>query len=170
MIENRILKQGVVEWRDLEWLQPKNFKELSKKNYERLKNSIRNNGFIDPFKIWIDGKGHQWILDGHHRRKVMVDLETEGMKIPDVLAADFIDCKDKKEAMKFVLIYSAIYAKPTYEGIDEILTVNDISVSDVFSEVEIPNIDIEYFNSDDDKKKIVKETTTYCPYCGREIA
>jgi hypothetical protein len=56
-IENKIIKTELFKWRDLIPLQPKNFKELSKANYEKLKTSIINNNFVMSFTVWDSGAG-----------------------------------------------------------------------------------------------------------------
>ena len=40
-------------------------KSISDKNRQKLKNSILNYGFIQPFAIWINKQGTKKILDGH---------------------------------------------------------------------------------------------------------
>ena len=101
-IRNRVLKTELVEWRKLVELQPKNFKELGKINYEKLKQSILKENFVMSFTVWQD-KETIYIIDGHHRYKVLDLLEKEGVSVPKKLPCTFIECKDKKEASKLVL-------------------------------------------------------------------
>lgn len=96
-IENRVIKTELVEWQTLIPLQPKNFKELTKANYEKLKQSILKNNFVMTFTAWDSGKG-TYIIDGVHRYKVLDLLESEGVDVPKKLPCTFIKCKDKKEA------------------------------------------------------------------------
>ena len=105
-IETKILRQEKINWRNAEWLQPDNFKEISDDSFQKLKTSIVQNGFIQPFNVW-ESNGKLNILDGHHRKKAMEELSLEGFVIPTMLDANFIDCKDRKEAVKFVLLYSS---------------------------------------------------------------
>ncbi len=100
-ISNRVLKMEMVEWKSLSWLQPKTLKEMSTEAFGKLKASIVNNNFADPFKVWRDGD-KTWILDGHHRKRAMEELEKEGVGIPDVLPAVLVDCKNRKEAVRLV--------------------------------------------------------------------
>lgn len=143
-IKNRILKTELVKWRELVPLQPKNFKELSTDNYNKLKQSIINNNFVMSFTVWDSGK-ELFIIDGVHRYKVLDLLENEGFNIPDKLPCTFIDCKDKKEASKLVLIYSSIYAKTQDEGLYEFLNEQGLNFEDMKLEIDIPNIDLEKF-------------------------
>lgn len=107
-IKNRIIRTEMVEWRKLRWLQNENLKEMTKSSFEKLKQSLKQNGFVQPFNVWENGE--LWILDGHHREKAMQALVADGIFVPDVLPANFIDCVDEQEAKKLVIVYSAIYA------------------------------------------------------------
>lgn len=66
-IKNKITQFRLVDWRVLNWLQNENLKDLDLTNFEKLKNSLRKNNFIQPFNVWKDTKGKLWILDGSQR-------------------------------------------------------------------------------------------------------
>lgn len=63
MIESKVLKFEYIRWRELQWFQGE-LKELSKKDFEKLKQSLKTKNFIDPFKVWQDESGLLFILDG----------------------------------------------------------------------------------------------------------
>jgi hypothetical protein len=140
-ISNRILKTALVRWRKLEWLQAHNLKTMTEESFEKLKRSLVKNNFVDPFKIWQDEK-KRWILDGHHRERAMKDLEKEGVKIPDLLPANFIQCADRKEAVKLVFIYSSIYARITEQGLKDTLTLEDLDIDELLKEIDLPDLDL----------------------------
>ena len=143
-IKSRIVKMELVKWRELKWLQV-NLKELSEVGSEKLKRSLVDNDFSMPFHVWQD-KGTIWILDGHHRQKVMIELEEkDGVKIPDLLPAIFIRCKNKKEASKLVLVYTSIYAEVVPEGLVEFLKENDLDWEELKEEIDIPGINLDYY-------------------------
>lgn len=55
-------------------------KDLSDKNYAKLKNNIEKRGFLMPVYTWIDSKDKlRYLLDGHQRQRV---LTTEGWNEP----------------------------------------------------------------------------------------
>ena len=172
-IKNKILKTELIHWKNAEWLQNKNLKELSSENLERIKTSIKNNNFVQPFNVWQDKKGDLWILDGHHRKLALECLEREGLKIPDKLPANFIDCKDKREAAKLVLVYSSIYAKIQVDGLKEFVELNNLDFADLAVEIDIPELNIDFLNCNpenfDEKQKEYDEnidTDNCCPKCG----
>lgn len=96
------------------------------------------------FTVW-QSKDTIFIIDGHHRFKVLDLLENEGYEVPKKLPCTFIDCKNKKEASKLVLTYSSIYAKVQEEGLYEFLNVNDFNFEEIKSQIDIPEIDFENF-------------------------
>ena len=51
-MENKILKTKLVDWKELELFQPKDLKKMSKTQLDKLKESLKNNGFSAPFYVW----------------------------------------------------------------------------------------------------------------------
>jgi len=151
-ITNKIVKSDLIEWRSLEWLQGK-FKTIPDNSLKKLKQSLINNSFVQPFNVWENGK--LWILDGHHRKLAMEQLEAEGYDIPDKLPANFIQCKDKKEASKMVLLYSSIYAKADEQSLTDFLNESGIDFADVSAEIDLPELDLENFTTNEiDEEKL----------------
>lgn len=136
-IKNKVTQFKPVDWRALNWLQNENLKEIDLTTFEKLKNSLKKNNFINPFNVWKDPKGKLWILDGSHRQRAMIELEKEGVKIPKNLPANFIECKNKKEAAKLVLVYSSLYARATEIGVKEFLELNKLILADIDPEIEL---------------------------------
>lgn len=135
-IINKITQSKLVEWRSLNWLQNENLKDIDLTNFEKLKNSLRKNNFIQPFNVWKDPKGKLWILDGSHRQRAMLELVKDGFKIPKNLPANFVQCRNKKEAAKLVLVYSSYYAKISESGVKEFLELNNLLLSEIDSETD----------------------------------
>ncbi len=155
MIENRIIKTDLIGWKRLEWLQNPNLKEMSKDSFLRLKNSLKMNNFIMPFNVWEDD-GRVWILDGHHRKKALEEIEKEGIQIPDELPANFINCRNRKEAVKLILVYSSIYANVTSDGLYELINTEGLDFGDIKMDIDLPEINFdkfekEYFDQGDGK-------------------
>lgn len=137
MQKNRILRQEQVAWRDLTWLQTDSLKVLSKSSMAKLKNSLSRHGFIQPFNVWDDGE-QLYILDGHHRRTAMLELEDSGeRKFPDTLPANVLDCKDRKEAVEFLLLYSSQYATISDEGMRDFLSLEEMDIELLADEIDI---------------------------------
>ena len=158
-IQSRIIATKLIFWRDLKFIQNDNFKELSKEAKHKLKSSIVGNNFTQPFYVW-EGEDSIYCLDGKHRFLLLQELINEGVSVPFELPATFIDCKNKKEAARLVLLFSSQYAKITNEGLNDFLTLNDLDFSELKEQIDIPefselrfeqkfgNIDSNYFEDE----------------------
>jgi hypothetical protein len=142
-IKNKIIKQELIDWRGLVWLQTDSLKEISTESMDKLKKSISNNGFIQPFNVWQESKKKIWILDGVHRQRAMELLIKDGVNIPAKLPANFIGCADKKEAAKMVLLYTSYYAKMTEYGLMEFMQINELMLDEINSEADLADIDLD---------------------------
>jgi hypothetical protein len=79
-ITDKIIKSDLIPWRNMKFLQPDGFKDLTKESYAKLRQSILNNHFLESFKVWQDKK-IIYCLDGYHRVKVLHELVREGHAI-----------------------------------------------------------------------------------------
>lgn len=140
-IKNKIIKTEKVKWRELEWLQT-DLKDLSDEAMKKLKRSIISNGFTAPFHVWDSGETI-YILDGCHRQRVLRAIERDGFEIPELLPANFVKCKDKRQAAKMVLLFSSIYAKVVDEGIQGHIESHELNINSIMSEIELPIVDVE---------------------------
>lgn len=147
-MNNKILKTEMVDWKLLKLLQPSKMKKMSKSQFSKLKNSFRKNGFKSPFYVW-ENKKDLWCLDGHTRIPILKLLEEEGESIPQMLPANFIDCKDKKEAKKAVLIYNSHYAEIQPDIFSDF--ISDLNLEELNSEINIHGIEFgDLFNEQSD--------------------
>lgn len=177
-IKSKILKTENVNWRELINLQPDSFKELSVDAYNKLKKSILNNDFVTPFVVWEDSKTKEiFLIDGVHRVKVLNQLAEEGHAVPKIFPAVFLNCKNRKEASKLVLVYSSQYAVVTTEGMDEFINLESLNLDELKFEIDIPKLDMRYFNDPadftpaemDEKQKLDEKHKVCCPNCGSEF-
>lgn len=141
----KIIKTEPVNWRELQFIQQDNFKELSDSDKCALKASIVADDFIQPFYVWQDTDGMLYCLDGKHRRLLLEELANEGYNIPYLLPATFIECKDKQHAARIVLKFSSQYAKVSRAGLHEFITIYDLDWSEVKEQIDLPTISIERF-------------------------
>lgn len=140
-LTSRILKTELIYWKDLQFIQQEDFKELPVEAFERLKKSILNNNFTQPFYIWeCPSDKVKYCLDGKHRVLVLESLVKENFHVPDLLPATFVDCENKTEAAKLVLLYSSSYAQITESGFMNFLEMYELNPEDIKMEVSIPGI------------------------------
>lgn len=169
-INSRIIKTALINWRGLKFIQADTFKELAPEAKHKLKASIVGNDFVEPFKVWEDFEGTLWCLDGKHRTLLLEELIAEGVNVPYELPATFIDCENKKEASKLVLIYSSMYAKITQEGLAEFMQMNELQFDELKLELDLPGFSMPRFeqkfnpmgiefDQEDDQTEEISETS-----------
>lgn len=144
-LKSKVLKLADIRWRDLQFIQQDSFKELSEEEKTRLKRSLIENNFIQPFYVWQDVDSLIWCLDGKHRSLCQYELQSAGNEIPEYLPAIFIDCADKQEAAKLTLIYSSLYAKVQYQGLFDFIQMYELNYDTLKSEMHLPEVSMDRF-------------------------
>ena len=120
ILNNRLIKTELVEWKKLIPFQPDNLKKTEPHKLQKLANSLCQNGFSMNFYVW-EKEGQILIIDGHSRHEVLQLLESGAIypknpdgkeyavTIPEKLPCSFLHLKNKTEAKKAVLIYNSKY-------------------------------------------------------------
>lgn len=161
-LQSKVIGTEPARWQDFKFIQTDTFKELSPSAEQKLKTSILTNDFSQPFYVWQKAPGEIYCLDGFHRVRALKQLATEGYSIPEELPATFIDLKDEKEAAKYVLVYSSMYAKITEEGLFDFLQLNSLDFQELSTFVDIPDFDTVEFNAllhpDTESKEVVAKS------------
>ena len=163
ILNNRLIKTEMVEWKKLVPFQPDNLKKTEPHKLQKLANSLCQNGFSMNFYVW-EKDGQILIIDGHSRHEVLQLLESGAIypknpdgkeyavTIPEKLPCSFLHLKNKTEAKKAVLIYNS-----KYKNIDsDILAewVIDLNLDELKSQIEIPELKLDLENLDySDKNK-----------------
>lgn len=116
-IQDRFLKVGKLPLEKLKWLQAPDLKDAG--DIEKLVTSLKQNGIIRTFRVWEDPEGVVWILDGHHMELAFNILAKDPeVEIPKEFHCTFIECEDKEDAAKLVLLNSSTYARISASGVD----------------------------------------------------
>lgn len=147
-------------------------KDLTDKNYAKLKNVISNRGFSYPVYVWEDDKGILHLLDGHQRQRV---LTTEGWNEPIPYLK--VPAKNLQEAMARLLEITSQYATITQEGIDTFIAKYELNEAEVY---EATSFDATRFYQNDteerindnkevDPESLLSEGTVECPRCKFEF-
>lgn len=82
---------------------------MSKKELQKLKTRILDDGFNVPLFVWDDA-GEYRILDGHQRLRALLSLREEGYDIP-MLPVAIIDASDEADARRKLLAISSQYGE-----------------------------------------------------------
>ncbi len=141
----RILKTEEINWRELQFIQQDDFKEIPEEARLKLKASLVGNNFIQPFYVWQSDDGILYCLDGKHRTMFLEELIKEGYDVPYTLPATFVSCADKKEAARLVLVFSSAYAKITQTGLNNFISINELDWSEIKGEIDLPEFSVERF-------------------------
>jgi len=138
-MQDRVIKSEKIDWKQIQTLQPDNFKLPEQQ--EVLKKSLLANGFVSPFCVWQDPKGVIWSIDGVHRIKALTELQEQGQDIPELLTANFIEAKDRKEAGIILLeVFNTKQNKATEQGLELLKIDLNISVDDLH--VDVTDLDL----------------------------
>lgn len=156
-IKDLILKTERVTWQDLQDLQPVNLKN----NYhsEKVKQSIISNGFASSIYVWQD-EDKIYIIDGHCRKDILIELESEGYNIPSKLNCTFLDLPNKKTAIKYLLQVFNQKTNPInednlknwLEGLNTNLDDIDVEIQDLHIEIGENNIDYSLLDEEDNER------------------
>jgi hypothetical protein len=151
IIENKCTGATLIEWQKLKDLQPQNLKVPF--HTEKVKKSIIELGFANPFDVWINPETKEpMIADGHGRKDVLLELIADGFQVPDELPCTFLDntkIKTKEEAIKYLLRVFNIKRNPMdSETLESWLEKVDLSFDDVcFDDLDI-KIETQDFESE----------------------
>jgi DNA modification methylase len=138
-MQDRVIHSKKIDWKSIQTLQPDNFKMPEQQ--EVLKKSLLANGFVSPFCVWQDPEGVIWSIDGVHRIKALTELQEQGQDIPQLLTANFIEAKDRKEAGIILLeVFNTKQNKATEQGL-ELLKI-DLNISNDDLHVDFEDLDI----------------------------
>ena len=124
-----------------------NLKKLSKKNLEKLKARILEDGFNVPFFVWNHDNTFS-LLDGHQRMRALTSLKADGYEIP-ALPVAYIEASDIADARKKLLAITSQYGEfdsaelegwlsEMDEGIADTLRIVDGEMDIVLKELEDP--------------------------------
>lgn len=105
-------------------------KTLSKENAEKLKKQIRENGFIVPFFVWRD-KDVNYILDGHQRKDVLLQMEADGEELPSRFPVVYVQSDNEKDAKKKLLAINSQYGRMTEESLFNFMEEIDFEFEDL---------------------------------------
>jgi len=140
VINSKIIKTELINWRELQFIQQENFKEWVHNGEVKLVESILKYQFVAPFMIW-QNEGVNYCLDGRHRFLDLNYIVDKGVSVPELLPATFIDCANMKEAAELVLVYSSNYAKITQQGLLDFVNNFDLDFPDMQSMLNISDFD-----------------------------
>lgn len=142
-----------------------NLKDLTEKNYQKLKSRIEHRGFSVPVYIWEDDKGVKHLLDGHQRRQV---LTTEGWNDPIPYLK--IPAKDLQEAMARLLEITSQYGTIDVDGIQQFIQQYELKEEEVYSATSYDAFRFDGLQEESETSKQNDEDKVECPTCRTRVS
>lgn len=141
-----------------------NLKDLTEKNYNKLKNTIIRRGFSVPVYVWEDKQGVKHLLDGHQRRRV---LTTEGWNEP--IPYLLIPAENLQEAMARLLEITSQYATIDVDGFMEYISKYELNEEEVYSSTSFDAFRFTGNETEDQTPDSNDESKVKCPTCGTKV-
>lgn len=126
-IKNRIIKTELVDIDRLTPFQGK-LKTLDDANFNKLRNSIIEEGFSFTVHVWENG-GVTYIIDGHQRVSVLVQMRKQGIEVPPI-SCSFVSASTYRDAKKLVLLAISQFGKIKKDGFLEFVDGEDFDFED----------------------------------------
>lgn len=121
-------------------------KNLSKKNYEKLKKEILTLGFSEPVSVWLND-GNIFLLNGHQRHRALTQMKDEGYYIPKI-PVNYVEARDISEAKRKVLALTSQYGEITDQGLYEFMSEAEIGMPELEENFVFPEIDFDKFKAE----------------------
>lgn len=143
-MKNNIIKSELYEWRKIKDLQPKGFKTSLRD--EVLKATLQKHGVSRSFSVWQDKKGDVYCIDGHQRKRVLEELENDGVEVPELLMCEFIQAENKKQASEILIeVFNQKHSEMDFfefeKFVDELDLELDLGIDDLMLKFEEDVID-----------------------------
>jgi len=107
-------------------------KDLSKENYNKLKNVLIKRGFTVPAFLWNNPEdGKYYIMDAHQRQRVLIKENATPYELPYVL----IEANSMQDAKSQLLEITSQYGTITYDGLDEFIEIAELPQAEVYEAV-----------------------------------
>jgi 16S rRNA G966 N2-methylase RsmD len=121
-----------------------NLKILNPESAKKLKASMIKNGFNAPIFIWA---GHKFILDGHQRIKVLLELYAEGYSLEGEPELPYvpIEAENEKQAAEMVLTYNSQYGHLDHSSLLEFAKNFELDIQSLPEILDLKDISIEKF-------------------------
>jgi len=100
-------------------------KQLSDKNYRKLRYQIEKHGFCVPFFVWKSGD-RNYILDGHQRESVLERMLSDGVELPEAFPVVYVQADDVNDAKRKLLAINSQYGEMTSQGLHDFIADTDI--------------------------------------------
>ena len=159
-LEIKEVSSGMIDFRELQPLQPETYKKLGSRGFDRMWNALGAKGFRVPFQVWKNPEdGTVFILDGHQRRTFINALKDRGIPMEVdgqetfMVPVVYIFAESKKDAVEMLLAIDSEYGDRDIDGMLDMMEEYDIDREWMDSNVSFETFDTMY---DREKKEALK--------------
>jgi len=96
-MKNKILSTKKIDWKNLIPVQPDNFKHFTDEQINKLKLSLKNNGFSTPFAVWQNKNKMLNSLDGANRIEKTIESDSYSDDLINMLKSAFLNVKNNMD-------------------------------------------------------------------------
>ena len=121
-----------------------NLKSLGKTEYNKLKQSIAEKGFIVPVFAWRNGSSKWQLLDGHQRLRV---IRKEGWQIDGGIPIVEVVADNERDAKEKLLVIIGRYGRIEGQGLYEFLDGTGIDLEE-WTVPDLPDLDLESWHDE----------------------
>jgi hypothetical protein len=132
-LEIKEVSSGLIDFRELQPLQPETYKKLGSRGFDRMWNALGAKGFRVPFQVWKSpDDGTVFILDGHQRRTFINALKDRGIPMEVdgqetfMVPVVYIFAESKKDAAEMLLAIDSQYGDRDVDGMLDFMDEYDI--------------------------------------------
>jgi len=142
------------------------FKRISEVDIDRLRRVMLTDGFSDPFNVWREDP-HNWIIDGHQRRLVLLAMRKDGYEIPE-LPVVWVEADSIEQAKRKVLSQASQYGEVLSAGLVELMEQAEVDAAALFASFRFPELEVAPWTPKEDGLDLSGgvPTENKCPSCG----
>lgn len=123
-------------------------KELSKKDYKKLKTEILETKFNFAPHVWLNPQDKSfYLIDGHQRKRGLTAMREEGYRIP-LIPCVVVEAETYQEAKRKVLQGTSQYGQMTSQGLYEFLETGGFKLDFAEDRFRFPEINFGAFKAE----------------------
>ena len=160
----KIPKKPAVKWAELVDIQG-TVKTIDDVSINKMIESLRQNGFCDPFLYWFNPATKEKIcIGGNQRLKALKEMQKAGDDIPENLPGLPIKADNEFEAKKILLSLASTFGRINKKDLDKFIEVSELDPVEIDSVTNFIEVDGAENKTIDDDIPDEKKTDGFIEY------
>ena len=155
IMDVKISQKTNIRWSELRDIQG-NVKTIDNVALEKMKESLRKNGFCDPFIYWVNPLNKEKIcIAGNQRLKALKEMKKDGDNIPDLLPALPVKAESESEAKKILLSLASTFGQVNQDDLTQFIETSEldpIEIDSMTNFIEVETLENKEVEIKDEKK------------------